>query len=107
MFDFSDVHAALKDEQIRAWSVEQALDLIGRLPVHKTVPYQDAITISKMIEDYVKNGDVTGVIQTAVEEGYSEGRFEVKEAVEEWFSNIDLTDLFATKGWNTKSEGSD
>lgn len=27
-------------------------------------------------------------------------RLEVKQAVEEWFSNVDLDDLFAVKGWN-------
>lgn len=27
-------------------------------------------------------------------------RAEVKAAVEEWFSNVDLDDLFAVKGWN-------
>lgn len=26
-------------------------------------------------------------------------RLEVKKAVEEWFSNVDLDDLFITKGW--------
>lgn len=94
MFDFNDVTMANTDQRIRAWSVEQAIDFIG-----VEVPCEQVITFAKMIEDYVTNGDVTGVIHAAVEEGLSEGRFEVKEAAEAWFSNIDLDDLFKSRGW--------
>jgi hypothetical protein len=100
MFNFADVRLASKQEQIRAWSVEQSIDLLRDAPL----PMQSIIEMSKMIEDYVTNGDISGVIQNAVEEGYSEGRFEVKAAVEEWFSNVDLDDLFRTKGWLAKEE---
>lgn len=95
--DFSEIRTASRDQQIRAYSVEQSTLFLrdhGMDP-----PYQDLINLSKMVEDYITHGDVFGVIQTAVEEGYSEGRLEVKEAVEEWFSNVDLDDLFKTKGW--------
>lgn len=103
MYDFRDIGAATTDQQIRAWSVEQAIDALRMVPF----AHQDVVTLAKVIEDYVSNGDVSGVIQSAVEEGYSEGRFEVKEAVEEWFSDVDLNDLFQTKGWaiNHPEEG--
>lgn len=102
MFDFDDVKSASKEERVRAWAVEQSVDVLRS----ELTPYQDVIVLAKMIEDYVVNGDVTGVIQAAVEEGYSEGRFEVKEEVERWFTNVDLYDLFASKGWtrSVKSE---
>lgn len=29
-------------------------------------------------------------------------RLEVREAVEEWFSNVDLDDMFRTKGWTER-----
>lgn len=101
MFDFSDIRAAGKEEQIRSWCVEQAIDHLRGVDV----PMQGVITLSKMIEDYVVNGDVNGSISAAVEEGYSEGRFQVKEAVEEMLQNlprtqtVDLNALFRSRGW--------
>ena len=103
MFDFSDVRAATKDQQIRAWAIEESTDFLTATGC----AYQDVIVLAKMIEDFVQHGDVTGVIQAAIEEGYSEGHFEVKEAVEQWFGNIDLNDLFQTKGWFRSTSESD
>ena len=79
MYNFSEVRPTNKDQQIRAWCVEKSIDHLR----NTDVSYQGVITLSKMIEDYVTNGDVTGVIQTAVEEGYSEGRFEAADALVE------------------------
>lgn len=93
--DFTDILGAKKEEQVRAWSVEQAI-LALRNNYHD--PHQEIITLSKMIEDFVTSGDVSGVIQAAVDEGYSEGRFQAKERIEDWY-NIDLDDLFKTLGW--------
>lgn len=103
MYDFSDVRLATKDEQIRAYSVEKAIEVL----VHAAPSGQEVVNVSKMIEEYIRNGDVTSTIQYAVEEGYREGRFEAKEAVEEWLSNdrlesgarINLDQLFEIKGW--------
>ena len=96
MFDFADIRAASRDQQIRAWAIEESTEFLASTGC----AYQDVIVLAKMIEDFVQHGDVTGVIQAAVEEGYAEGRFEVKEAVEQWFSNVDLDDLFQSKGWS-------
>lgn len=95
MYDFRHIHAMNKAEQIRAWSVGQAIDLLRGVDA----PYQAAIALSKMIEDFVTDGDVTGVVQQAVEEGVTEGRFEVKGVVEKWFTNVDLDDMFKALGW--------
>lgn len=74
MFDFADVHAANKTEQIRAFSVEQAVEFCrDQTAVGIGARYADLISLSKMIEDYVTNGDTTSSIAAAVEEGYSEG----------------------------------
>jgi hypothetical protein len=92
LMDFGDIRTATKSEMIRAWAVEEAVAWAG------STNGQDLVCVAKMFEDYVTNGDVSGVIQTAVEEGYREGRFEVKQVAEEWFSNIDLDVLFKAKG---------
>ncbi len=34
-----------------------------------------------------------------------EARTEVKQAVEEWFTNVSLDDLFAVKGWKAPEGG--
>ncbi len=41
------------------------------------------------------------------EYGLDDGRFEVKRAAEEWFTDISLDDLYAVKGWSTHKVGSD
>lgn len=43
---------------------------------------------------------VAAFIETGKSGELSKARFEVKEAVEDWFSNVDLSDLFRTKGWD-------
>lgn len=107
MYDFSDVQYAPKSEQVRAWSVEQAIEFHrDGTNVGVGMTFANLISLSKMIEDFVVNGDTTSSITSAVEEGVSEGRFEVKELVESWFSDVDLDDLFRTKGWK-KTEKSD
>lgn len=103
MIDFSDIRAATKSEAIRAWSVEQSIDHL-----RFDVPHQDIILLSKMIEDFVINGDVTAVVQSAVEEGYSEGRYMVMQTMEDEGWDVDaLKDLFVRKGWMKKPETED
>ncbi len=41
------------------------------------------------------------------EYGLDDGRFEVKRAVEDWFTDISLDDLYAVKGWSTHKVGND
>jgi hypothetical protein len=94
MIDLERLQAISKAELVRAFCVEKTLENAPLGTDGATI-----VNVSKMIEDFITNGDTSGTITTAVEEGYREGRFEVKEAVEEWFSNVDLKDLFVTKGW--------
>lgn len=100
MYDFNDIHAASKSEQIRAYSVERALE---HFQINRDAPSgQELICLAKMVEDYVTNGDVTGAITTAVEEGYSEGRYEVYEALRNQgvpLTQTELRNLFIEKGW--------
>lgn len=108
MFNFSDIHLANKNEQVRAWSVEQAIEFHrDGTSIGIGMTFTDLISLSKMIEDYITHGDVSNSITTAVDEGVREGRFEVKQEVEKWFANVDLDDLFRTKGWfvNEPQEG--
>lgn len=54
MFDFNDVHATNKAEQIRAWAVEQAVDI-----ARTVVPEGGSVNIVDMaaeLEQYVKTG---------------------------------------------------
>lgn len=96
MFDFDNVVTAGHDERVRAWSVERSIEILGPMTPGATV-----VSVAKIIEDYVRNGDVTNFITHAVQEGYQEGRFEVKEAIERECiaSPLDLDDLFKAKGW--------
>lgn len=95
MIDFIDIRSGTKSEQIRAYSVERSIELVGIGGSAEAV-----ICVSKMLEDYITTGEMpSNAITAAVEEGYGEGRFEVKEAVESWFDNVDLDDLFKARGW--------
>jgi hypothetical protein len=52
MYDFRDVAAASKSEQVRAWSLEQAIDsLQGEIKIPESIIYRAAL-----IEDFVING---------------------------------------------------
>ena len=55
MFDFRDIMAANKADQIRSWSIEQAIDAssgsTSGIPTAETIVYKAA-----MIEDFVLNG---------------------------------------------------
>lgn len=91
--DFRDIPSN-REEQIRAWSIERAIQIHGSYQ-----PVAEIIAAAVMVEAYVTSGDATSAITAAVEEGYNEGRFQVKEAVEEKFEKIDLTPLFKANGW--------
>lgn len=52
MYDFRDVSAASKSEQIRAWSIEQSIDMQRGMIVED----EDVIKLAKRIEEYVNNG---------------------------------------------------
>lgn len=96
--DFKEIATASPVQQIRAWSIEKALEYShSHRETYGTA--ESIITAAKMFEDYVMNGDVSPVITAAIEEGLIEGRFEVKEKVEEWFSDVALDDLFKVEGW--------
>lgn len=58
MYDFSDVRFATKDEQIRAWSVEQAIEVLREQISSCGVLINDekVVDLAVKIEDYVKNG---------------------------------------------------
>lgn len=107
MIDFADFGRANFgranfDQQVRAYSIEKALNYLN----NAFESGETLIIVAKLIEDYVVNGDLTSVVSSLVEEGLTEGRFEVKEAVEEWFSGVNLDDMFQVKGWsNPKQEG--
>ena len=49
MFDFADIRTAKKDEQIRAWAIEQAVDACR--------DGGDIITTAQRIETFVKGDD--------------------------------------------------
>lgn len=51
MYDFRDVIASSKDEQIRAWAVEQAIEFYPE-GAHESKIVQAAAKI----ENYIKNG---------------------------------------------------
>lgn len=56
MYDFRDVIASTKDEQIRAWSVEQAIEYVREmLDAGLHVP-GGLLGAAVQIEDYIKNG---------------------------------------------------
>lgn len=44
---------------------------------------------------------VTDDVFAAVLQMLAEARIEVKDAVEEWFTNVSLDDLFSVKGWKS------
>lgn len=50
MFDFDDVHGATKDEQIRAYAVERAIEM-GESSTAESLLYK-----AQKIEDFIKNG---------------------------------------------------
>ena len=56
MFDFSDVHAATKDEQIRAYAIEKATELASY-----TDNSDAAVMVrrAQMIEKFIKSGEVS------------------------------------------------
>lgn len=106
MMDFGDIRSASQGQQIRAWAIEQSIDHLRPQYAHE--PSQNVISLAKMIEDFVSNGEVVGAIQAAVEEGYREGRFQAKEAVESVISvddgygnqvHLNLDSLFVSFGW--------
>jgi hypothetical protein len=55
LIDFMDIRAASKDEQIRAWAVEQAVLITDTESMAETVIYK-----AGKIEAYVKNGAANG-----------------------------------------------
>ena len=50
MYDFNDVIASTKDEQIRAWSVEQAIEF------NRDTPINNVIGFAASIEKFIKEG---------------------------------------------------
>lgn len=93
--DFSDIRSASKDEMIRAWAVEETSRV---LPIG--VDGATLVNISKMVEDFVKTGDVSGVITEAVREGRDEALIEVFEALQQELPNPQaLRRTFIEKGW--------
>lgn len=61
-------------------------EIAERLRNSKTANFDDLLEIADDVE--------------ILEDEAKVARAEVKEAVEEWFSNVDLTDLFTVKGWS-------
>jgi hypothetical protein len=101
--DFEMIPRVDVKQTVRAWCVERSLEHARHNYVGS---FQDIISLSKMIEDYVTDGNVEGAIQKAVEEGYSEGRFQVKEVLEtEGFSQgLTLDKIFENNGWTRNNE---
>lgn len=58
MFDFRDVVVATKDEQIRAWSVEQAIDIYRESDSDNAA---NVLSYAEKIEKFVKEGKKTDV----------------------------------------------
>jgi hypothetical protein len=50
MFDFDDIHGASKDEQIRAYAVERAIEM-GYTDTAESLIYR-----AGKIEEFIKNG---------------------------------------------------
>lgn len=85
-----------KDELLRAWCIEKTIES----SLFRDASGQEIVNIAQMLDHFVKEGEVGPEATRAVyDEGAREARFEVKEAVEEWYSVVDLGDLFKTKGW--------
>lgn len=61
-------------------------EIAERLRNSKTANFDDLLEIADDVE--------------ILEDEAKVARAEVKEAVERWFANIDLTDLFNVKGWS-------
>lgn len=57
--NFSDVTAASKDEQIRAYSIEQAIESAKYVPPQR-MNEDKLIKRAAQIEDYIKNGKKEG-----------------------------------------------
>jgi hypothetical protein len=94
MIELNEMPGVPDKTKIRAWCIERALLVAGEQSA------AEVIGIGKMLENYITTGDLEEeVLFAAYNEGASESRFEVKNAVEEWLSNVDLDDLFLTKGW--------
>lgn len=55
MFDFRDVGAATKDEQIRAWSIEQAIDIYRSSTSGDS---EGVLANAAEIEKFIKEGTV-------------------------------------------------
>ena len=55
MYDFRDINATTKDEQLRAWSVEQALDSVSG--VQHAFSTKNLVERAAAIEAFVKDGD--------------------------------------------------
>lgn len=59
MYDFRDVNATTKDEQIRAWSIEQAVDASsGSVPTSESLVRKAAL-----IEQFVIHGNTEGAVE--------------------------------------------
>lgn len=56
MYDFRDVIASTKDEQIRAWSVEQAIEYVREMLDAGLHVRGGLLGTAVQIEDYVRNG---------------------------------------------------
>jgi len=54
MYDFEDVRAASKDEQIRAFAMEKAIDALG---LGSGVPADHYVNTAAKIEQFIKTGD--------------------------------------------------
>lgn len=93
--DFDKIAEVTRAQRIRAWCVDKTIEHGS----DKHLCGQDVINLAQMFEEYVTTGETLSTIAYAVEEGRIEGRFEVKTEVEEWFSGVDLDDLFKAKGW--------
>jgi hypothetical protein len=97
MFDFRDIQAASKDEQVRAWAIEQALEYRKPMDADTTL-----LNTASCIEHFVKTGEV---IQPQLEAVYNEAaresRFEVLEAAthEGITTPEELRDVYRRRGW--------
>ena len=83
--DFRDVVAPERAEQVRAWAIERAIEHLG----YGSRP-RELVACASLIEDYVL-GDRSIAV--------NEMLMDVKNSVEEWFTNVDLTDLYKSRGW--------
>lgn len=52
---FNDIHGTSKEEQIRAWSIEQSIEMLREAQLDSTTKAH--IDTAARIEEFIKNGE--------------------------------------------------